>query len=171
MHEGDLTTLDLPREAYDVVTLFDVIEHVSDPLATLRSAYRLIRPGGLLHMDTPHFYSIPYLLFRKEWTVFFPWHRAYFSARNMRIALEMAGFNVKHISAVGLLPFSRYSPWGFGSIGERRSARRCFTDEPLIRPSSSATKTRCARSGWLSNARRKRRSVYCPVWESTSARN
>jgi alpha-ketoglutarate-dependent taurine dioxygenase len=50
-------------------------------------------------MDTPHFFSIPYLVFGKQWNVFFPWHRSYFSVNNMRLALEAAGFRV--LAAVG----------------------------------------------------------------------
>lgn len=110
IHEGDLTTLELDGK-YDVVTLSDVIEHVSDPAATLRVVHAILRPGGLLYMDTPHFFSIPYLYFGKAWSVFFPWHRHYFSVNNMRVALEDAGFRIKSIRSVGILPFSRFSAW------------------------------------------------------------
>ena len=111
VHHGDLTTLDLPHNAYDVVTLSDVIEHVSDPLATIRSVHQLLRPGGAIYMDTPHFRSVPYFILRDQWSVFFPWHRTYFSVNNMRLALEDAGFAVKHIQAVGVLPFNRFNAW------------------------------------------------------------
>jgi 2-polyprenyl-3-methyl-5-hydroxy-6-metoxy-1,4-benzoquinol methylase len=39
--------------AFDVVTLWDVIEHVNFPLETLASSLALVRPGGLLCLDTP----------------------------------------------------------------------------------------------------------------------
>ena len=38
---------------FDVVTLWDVIEHVNSPLETVRSIYALLKPGGLLFIDTP----------------------------------------------------------------------------------------------------------------------
>lgn len=39
--------------SFDVVTLWDVIEHVNYPHATLAAAAKLIKPGGLLLIDTP----------------------------------------------------------------------------------------------------------------------
>lgn len=38
---------------FDVVTLWDVIEHVNYPQATLRSAAAMLKPGGLILIDTP----------------------------------------------------------------------------------------------------------------------
>ncbi len=41
------------RHAFDVVTLWDVIEHVNFPDDMIRSASHLLAPGGLLFIDTP----------------------------------------------------------------------------------------------------------------------
>lgn len=38
---------------FDAVTLWDVIEHVNYPYQTLRSAMNVLKPGGLLLIDTP----------------------------------------------------------------------------------------------------------------------
>lgn len=40
-------------EYFDIVTLWDVIEHVNFPLDTLKAAARLIKPNGFLFLDTP----------------------------------------------------------------------------------------------------------------------
>jgi 2-polyprenyl-3-methyl-5-hydroxy-6-metoxy-1,4-benzoquinol methylase len=39
---------------FDVVTILDVIEHVSDPVGTLRSARAALRPGGVVLVKTPN---------------------------------------------------------------------------------------------------------------------
>jgi 2-polyprenyl-3-methyl-5-hydroxy-6-metoxy-1,4-benzoquinol methylase len=42
------------RVGYDLLTMYDIIEHPLDPLAFLRKAHRLLRPGGVLAVDTPN---------------------------------------------------------------------------------------------------------------------
>lgn len=44
---------DQPEEAFDVVTLFQVLEHVTDPQAFLAEAARRVAPGGRLVVTTP----------------------------------------------------------------------------------------------------------------------
>ncbi len=134
IHSGDLTSLDLPDNYYDVVTLSDVIEHVSDPLATIRQIHRILRPGGILYMDTPHFFSIPYLIFKQQWSVFFPWHRTYFSARNMKLALELAEFRVQHIAAIGVLPMQKHNAWkSYQMAATSQAGSVAIKNKPLVK--------------------------------------
>ena len=52
VHQGYVT--DLPgSEQYDVVTLIQLIEHVVDQDETLKSVWRLLKPGGVLYVSTP----------------------------------------------------------------------------------------------------------------------
>ena len=53
VHCGQLEALPLPEAAFDVITLYDVIEHVPDLNAVAASLKRLLAPGGLLHIRTP----------------------------------------------------------------------------------------------------------------------
>lgn len=41
------------HSSFDIVTLWDVIEHVNYPLATLQTAAKMLKPGGILLIDTP----------------------------------------------------------------------------------------------------------------------
>jgi SAM-dependent methyltransferase len=43
----------VPSDAFDVVTLLDVAEHVIEPLYLMRAACRMLRPGGILYIHTP----------------------------------------------------------------------------------------------------------------------
>jgi len=50
---GAVADADFARESFDIVTMFDVIEHVPDPSADLRKIYNLLKPGGLFVVSTP----------------------------------------------------------------------------------------------------------------------
>ena len=52
VHAGTLESAALPPESFDVVTMWDVIEHLADPTTELASARRLLRPGGWLVVHT-----------------------------------------------------------------------------------------------------------------------
>lgn len=51
---GALEAADLPPASFDVITFWDVIEHVPDPLSTLSAAVRLLKPGGTMVLKTPN---------------------------------------------------------------------------------------------------------------------
>jgi SAM-dependent methyltransferase len=107
--QGTLVTTDFERESFDVVTMFDVIEHFQEPLRNLQKAVQLLRPGGLLYIETPNYSSALRLLLGKQWSVFFPWHFYYFDAKTLARTLEMAGLSVVRVQALGIRPLSTFN--------------------------------------------------------------
>ena len=92
---GTLADARLPAGSFDVVTILDVIEHLTDPLAELREIYRVLRPGGLVVVETPNWNSIYRLLLRQRWAALQPrLHLLYFSRRTLSRMLERAGFDI-----------------------------------------------------------------------------
>jgi 2-polyprenyl-3-methyl-5-hydroxy-6-metoxy-1,4-benzoquinol methylase len=53
VREIDLKKQSLERERYDVITCFDVLEHVPNPLAAVRSIRDALRPGGIFFLYAP----------------------------------------------------------------------------------------------------------------------
>ena len=43
-------------ESWDIVTQHDVLEHLVDPMTILRETHRILKPGGFLIVDFPHFF-------------------------------------------------------------------------------------------------------------------
>lgn len=82
----------LPGARYDVVTLYDTIEHVVDPIATLCHVRRLLVPGGMLHLVTPNVGGLQARVLGRGWYHYKPdEHLFYFSPRTIRTAIERAG--------------------------------------------------------------------------------
>jgi 2-polyprenyl-3-methyl-5-hydroxy-6-metoxy-1,4-benzoquinol methylase len=100
---GTLPDPALPDAAFDVITLWDVIEHVPDPAAVLRECRRLLKPGGVLAMSTPDAGSLPAHLLRGLWLGYrsIDEHLYFFSRATMRAMLEQAGLRVVRFHDVG----------------------------------------------------------------------
>jgi SAM-dependent methyltransferase len=92
--DGTLAAADLPEGSFDVVTMWDVVEHLADPLSELRRARRLLRPGGLLALSTMNVEAwFPRLLGRR-WPWYMQMHLYYFTPRTLGRMLERAGFRM-----------------------------------------------------------------------------
>ena len=78
---------------YDVITIFDVLEHLVEPLGTLRRLRRSLRPGGFLAVSVPNYGGWWARLSGKRWPFLTPWeHLTYFTRRTLRGTLLRAGF-------------------------------------------------------------------------------
>jgi 2-polyprenyl-3-methyl-5-hydroxy-6-metoxy-1,4-benzoquinol methylase len=118
---GTLTDLDFVAGSYDMVTMWDVIEHVPDPTAYVRRAAELLRAGGLISLATPDVDSIPARLAGRRWVGFklSEEHVYYFSVRTLSQMLDAAGFEIVNVRHVGkYVPLSlfrdrlgMYFPW------------------------------------------------------------
>jgi SAM-dependent methyltransferase len=91
---GTLGTAVLPEATFDVVTMWDVIEHLTDPRGTLEQAHRLLSPGGLLVVHTIDIESPFARLMGARWPWLMEMHIYYFSRRTLRAMLEACGFQV-----------------------------------------------------------------------------
>lgn len=78
----------------DVLTAFEVIEHLEDPIAFLHLASVKLRKGAYLFLSTPNAGTKWPQHWSKERTVLPPFHLTVFSERSMRRAAESTGFEV-----------------------------------------------------------------------------
>jgi 2-polyprenyl-3-methyl-5-hydroxy-6-metoxy-1,4-benzoquinol methylase len=95
---GTLRGAALPSAAFDVVTLWDVIEHFPDPGAELREVHRLLRPGGLVGITTMQIDSPVARLLGSRWPWLMQMHLYYFSVRTLSAMLEQCGFEVVKVA-------------------------------------------------------------------------
>jgi len=87
---------DYQRNHFDVVTLDQVIEHMSGPVETWRGIRQVLRPGGSVILSTPNPEGWGARLFGRYWINWHvPYHLHQFSRRSMSLAAERAGLRVK----------------------------------------------------------------------------
>jgi len=92
--EGTLDQARLADESFDVITMWDVIEHLTDPLRDLRESHRLLRKGGLICIHTMNIESPLARLMGPRWPWLMEMHLYYFSRRTLGEMLRKAGFTV-----------------------------------------------------------------------------
>jgi SAM-dependent methyltransferase len=91
VYNKSLAELDLASK-YDVVTLFGVIEHFTDPAAELKLMYRILKEDGLVVLYTPDISGWLPRLLKKRWWHIMGMHLYYFSASTLENMLETVGF-------------------------------------------------------------------------------
>ena len=92
-----------PGNYFDAVTMNHVIEHLHDPLATLRSCARLLKPGGVISIITPNFAGAGSRSFGRHWFALDPpRHLVLFTPESLRSALRIAGFETPPSGRVSL---------------------------------------------------------------------
>jgi len=92
---GTVKAQAFPAGTFDAVTLSHVIEHVPDPLVTLRECKRVLRPSGRLAVTTPNLASRGHARFGAAWLHLDPpRHLHLFSVESLRRVAEAAGLRV-----------------------------------------------------------------------------
>lgn len=82
----------------DVLALFDVIEHLPDPRATLALCQQLLNPGGVIVLTTGDFGSLLARLAGVRWRLMTPpQHLWFFTQKSMRRLAAALGFSIEHI--------------------------------------------------------------------------
>jgi SAM-dependent methyltransferase len=121
---GELAGVGFPEAAFDVVSMVEVLEHVSNPATLLSHAQRHLRPGGLLYVTTPHGRGISARLLGTGWSVVSPpEHLQLFSRRGLRSAVERAGLVVVSLATHAVNPIEivrRLRPGGSDLSGGER---------------------------------------------------
>lgn len=115
---GSLPHADLEPASYDMVTMWESLEHVHNPLEVLRAAHDLLVPGGELLVATPNIDSLAFRWFGQAWWgLDLPRHLSHFTPWTLQLMLNRAGFRTGRVRMI------RHSSW------LRRSAARRLRHE------------------------------------------
>jgi len=97
IRQGSIFDQDYAHGSFDVVTLWDVIEHTPDPRAVLNRCRELLKPGGLLIVNYPDIGSWIARLLGRRWLFLTSVHLWYFDRATIKKMLESGSFDVAEI--------------------------------------------------------------------------
>lgn len=94
----------------DLIILFQVLEHLKDPLTTLRQLNQLIKPNGKLIIAVPNFGGWQSRFGGEKWFhLDVPRHTFHFSLPSLEFCLRKSGFEITQVSYVSL----EHDPYGW----------------------------------------------------------
>jgi len=134
---GTIADVRYEKEQFDVITMFDVFEHLKDPISDMKKLRSLLKPDGLIIVATGDTNSFAARVMKRRWTFYIPpQHLYFFNRENVRMLF----------SKTGLVPFAwkRVGKWlSLGYVlhlarttGESSLAHRvyqCIRHTPLMR--------------------------------------
>lgn len=103
MHIGMLDPENYELESFDVITSFEVIEHINNPVEELNNFNTLLRKGGLVYCTTPNFNSLLRYRLKAEYNVItYPEHLSYYTPRTLKNVFEQCGFQTLEVETTGI---------------------------------------------------------------------
>jgi SAM-dependent methyltransferase len=95
VHVGLFDPSNYEPNSFDYVTLDQVVEHVTDPIETMRGIATVMKPQGTVILSTPNEHGWGAKVFGRKWINWHaPYHLQFFSIDSMRVVAEQAGLVV-----------------------------------------------------------------------------
>jgi 2-polyprenyl-3-methyl-5-hydroxy-6-metoxy-1,4-benzoquinol methylase len=106
VHQGLLEEIVFPDQSFDVVTMFEVIEHVRALLPMFRECRRILKPDGLLVIGTGNADSWTASVMASRWEYFHiekhGGHVSFFNPVSIRLLVERSGFRIESMKTCSM---------------------------------------------------------------------
>ena len=118
---ADFLSLKDEFESYDIICMWDTIEHLSHPVRYIEKASRWLKPGGLLILTTGDIESGMSRFRKDKWRLIHPpTHLYYFSKKTLTLSVNKADLEVINVSHVGFSRSFRAILYGLFVAGEKK---------------------------------------------------
>jgi 2-polyprenyl-3-methyl-5-hydroxy-6-metoxy-1,4-benzoquinol methylase len=158
--EGELTEAPYPRASFDLVTMWHVLEHTTDPGRYLDRVHELLKPGGRFLVEVPNAACSTARWGRGGWLHWdIPRHLYHFTPQSLERMLAERGFRIAKRSFFSL----EYGPFGaVQTLLNCLSGERNYLFESLAAPQRRLS-ARLALHGVLAAALMPAAIVYCAL--------
>jgi 2-polyprenyl-3-methyl-5-hydroxy-6-metoxy-1,4-benzoquinol methylase len=124
IHLGTISGAGYQDRFFDVVFLTDVLEHLPDPLQSMKEIKRILKPGGYLLIISPNSGSATRKILGKNWFQYKHEHVLYYNRRSLKYLLDLFNLSLldfknnhkKFTLAYYYFYFEKYSFLGIGKI-------------------------------------------------------
>ena len=133
VHDLEVRPFPFADEAVSFILAQDVLEHMTDAVATLRELHRILRPGGRVRIRVPHFTSRNNFIdpthhrqFSIEWFDFFVQGTARKLERPYYFDFTFTSIAYEHITFENNFRWQFYNPLVDRLVNGSRKSRQCF---------------------------------------------
>ncbi len=89
------------HDFFDYITMDQVVEHLTDPVGTLKGVADILKPGGHVVLSTPNANGWGAKLFRRRWINWHtPYHLQFFSLESISIMAEAVGLEIEKVQTI-----------------------------------------------------------------------
>jgi len=139
IHHGCLDTANVATASFDLISAWDVIEHVTDPKKEIELMADLLKPGGWLVMSTMASDALLVKILGARWPWYMPMHVFYFTPTTLRPMLQGAGLHPRQPELYPHYTTIQYLCWKlepmFGSLARMaaQGARKLHLEQRVIK--------------------------------------
>lgn len=102
VHQGKLSPANYKEDEFDVLTSFEVIEHINNPIEELLNFKTILRKGGAVYVTTPNFNSLLRYRLKESYNVIcYPEHLSYYTPKTLKKVFVDRGFKAVKIETTG----------------------------------------------------------------------
>ncbi len=92
---GTLEEANFLNDIFDVVVMIHTLEHMPDPLGTLKKIHCILKKGGLVLISVPNMNSFKAKISKEKWTALMPkYHLYHFTPNTLKKMLKCSSFKV-----------------------------------------------------------------------------
>ncbi len=103
VYKQDFLEVNLEENSFDIVVIWHVLEHLTDPASTLKKVGKILRQGGKLVVAVPNFGGLQSRLFRRHWFhLDLPRHTYHFTHHSLQLMINSAGMSVANLTTGSL---------------------------------------------------------------------
>ena len=103
MIQGQLLSDTFSEDKFDVITSFEVLEHINNPIEDTSHIYSFLRKGGQFYVTTPNFNSLLRFHLKQDYNVItYPEHLSYYTKKTINKLFKNQGFKKVKLQTTGI---------------------------------------------------------------------